>query len=218
VPIRQQLRVAQTLIYVGIVHGLALTERPVLAIGALAAFFAASVAINVATRGSRAELAFWSVALAVALAIVFAADRGWKGAVTVVLLPPVLVNLGLLYIFGKTLLPGRVPLITRFSTINFSGRIPAPLVSYTRRLTILWAALFAIMVAESAVVGAYADLATWSWTVNILNPVVMVAFFVAEHFYRLFRYSDCGPHSLIRAIRIVIRPDAWISTNAEPGR
>lgn len=217
-PIRQQLRVAQTLIYVAIVHGLALTDQPVLAIAALAAFFGASIAINIATRGARAELAFWSLAFILATSVIIAAERGWQGAIAAVLLPPVLVNLGLCYIFGKTLLPGRTPLITHFSSINFSGNIPEPLVSYTRLLTVLWTTLFAVMVIESAAVAAYADLAAWSWTVNILNPAIMVAFFVIEHFYRLVKYSDCGPHSLVRAIRIVVRPDAWISANAEPGR
>lgn len=217
-PIRQQLRIIQSLVYVALIHGLAVADKPMLAISALAAFFAVSMTINVTTRGSRGELAFWSMLFFTALAILLAAYRGWNGAVTAVLLPPVLVNLGLLYIFGKTLLPGRMPLITHFSTINFSGNIPGPLVSYTRLLTVLWTALFAVMVVESSVVAAFADLETWSWIVNVLNPAIMVAFFLMEHFYRLFRYSDCGPHSLVRAIRIVTRPDAWVSADAEPGR
>lgn len=217
-PISQQLRLAQTIAYVALVHGLAVADKPVLAISALTAFFAVSVAITIMTRGSRGELAFWSLLLFAALVILLAAYRGWSGAVVAVLVPPVLVNLGLLYIFGKTLLPGRLPLITHFSTINFSGNIPEPLVGYTRLLTVIWTALFAVMVVESSAVAAFADLETWSWIVNVLNPAIMVTFFVAEHFYRLFRYSDYGPHSLVRAIRIVTRPDAWVSANAEPGR
>ena len=72
---------------------------------------------------------------------------------TLLFLPPVCVNLGLAWFFGRTLAPGREALITRFARLEH----PQPDIqrmAYTRRLTGIWAAFFLLMAAVSTALAA----------------------------------------------------------------
>ena len=208
----QKIRIAQPIVCIALVHAAALWERPVFAVASIAVVAAAGFAANLLGRGPRIERAVWLITALAMLLVILISTNGWPEAAAIIVLPPVLINLYFLYLFGSTLLPGREPLITRFSRLNLDGRIPAPLLLYTRRLTVVWAVLFTVLAVESAVLGAYAGLEMWSWFVNIINPLVALALFVLEHVYRTYRYGRFGPFSVVRTVRVIFRPDAWIPT------
>ncbi|MFQ5935229.1 MAG: hypothetical protein ACE5LB_02310 [Acidiferrobacterales bacterium] len=102
-------------------------------------------------------------------------------------LPPVLINLSLLVLFGKSLLPGREPLIARLSRLEL-GKHPHELAVYARQVTWLWTAFFAAITIESVLLAAYAPLETWSLFTNILNYVFVAMLFIGEYIYRVMRF------------------------------
>ena len=63
-------------------------------------------------------------------------------------LPPVLVNLALMALFGKTLLSGATPLVSRVASL-WRGTLDPVVSRYTRRVTIAWTVFFALMALES---------------------------------------------------------------------
>lgn len=120
------------------------------------------------------------------------------------LLPPVLFLALVGWFFGRTLRPGRVPLITRMvEALNAQAGMPMTpdLYRYTRRLTAVWAALLALLalvnllLALCAVPGgmlaqfgyrpplAVSD-EQWSWVANFLNYGIVAALFCGEYLWR----------------------------------
>lgn len=90
---------------------------------------------------------------------------------------PVLVLGWLAYFFGRTLFPGRVPLIERIARVG-DPDLPPPLRRYTRQLTTLWCAYFL----TAAVVSFAVDLPPgWAGTLAWAGAVVL---FVGEHWLR----------------------------------
>lgn len=123
-------------------------------------------------------------------------------ATLVLFLPPVVINAFLAWLFGHTLVGDRVPLILRFIRIVHGDEMPYPTMpAYARRLTALWAILFAALALLNAIL-AYAavpdgiaatlglasplsvSLETWSWCANVFNYLVVGAFFAIEYAIR----------------------------------
>lgn len=136
---------------------------------------------------------------------------GDDALVRAIAVPPVLVQGWLAWTFGRTLLPGKEPLIHRFSRLNRGGEVPAELDAYTRRMTVLWTAMFIAMFIISAAVGFAAQPAMWSWVVNIGVPVVAAAVFLVEHAYRAIVFRHLGHNSPIATLRILLRPETWVA-------
>lgn len=124
-------------------------------------------------------------------------------------LPPILINLAMLAIFANTLLSGREPLITKFHRLAINHNIDSTTTVYTRRLTWIWACLFAAMALESVVLAVIAPLAVWSLFTNFLNYVFVVTLLVGEYFYRIVRYRDQQHPSLAQFLRNLARVD-WM--------
>lgn len=120
------------------------------------------------------------------------------------LLPPVLFLALVGWFFGRTLRPGRVPLITRMvEALNAQAGMPMTpaLYRYTRRLTAVWTALLTVLalvnllLALCAVPGgllvqfgyrpplAVSD-EQWSWVANLLNYGIVAALFCGEYLWR----------------------------------
>jgi uncharacterized membrane protein/3-hydroxymyristoyl/3-hydroxydecanoyl-(acyl carrier protein) dehydratase len=133
----------------------------------------------------------------------------WKldRAALVLLLPPVLLNAYLAWLFGHTLARGSMPLIGRLvRLLQPRGVPPEPGVyRYARRLTALWTALFVALAATNLALAAIAtpgglvELAgrqppvaiareTWSLFANVLNYVLVGAAFLLEFAYRRRRF------------------------------
>lgn len=101
--------------------------------------------------------------------------------------------------FAATLLPGREPLISRYTRFDF-GRLPPDLGAYTRALTLLWAAILAGFAAAqgAALAGAWP-----ASTVLAVEVGACIALFLGEHFVRNARFPHHRPITLRRTARAV---------------
>ena len=154
-------------------------------------------------------------ALGVAL-VAWGLASGWLGAISAALLtaatlvlslwvasrfpglllytPPVVINLALCVLFGRTLRRGGEPLVSRFARIERGGRLAPDLARYTRNLTRAWAGFFLLVAATSVMLAVTGPLAAWSLFTNILNYLLVVLFFILEYVYRRVRYRH-HPHA-----------------------
>src|SRR5687768_563915 len=71
--------------------------------------------------------------------------------------PHAAINVSLMWIFGRTLLHGREPLITAFAR-RIHGTVPPHIQPYTRRVTVAWCVFFAAQVLVSAILLAASPL------------------------------------------------------------
>lgn len=103
-------------------------------------------------------------------------------------LPPIIINLMLALLFGRTLRRGATPLITQYS-ILLRKRLEPDVVVYTRRVTQLWTGLFLLLAGESLLLALFAPLEIWSLFANLLNYMFTAVFFVGEYLFRLRHLS-----------------------------
>jgi uncharacterized membrane protein len=102
--------------------------------------------------------------------------------------------------FGRTLLPGREPIITRVARL-VHGPLPSDIEAYTRRVTWVWFLFFVIMAATSVLLFSFASLRVWSLFAHVLNLPLILSMFVAEYVYRLWRYPTFSHVSLLHSVR-----------------
>ena len=124
-------------------------------------------------------------------------------SVHVLFLPPALINLGMLAVFGGTLRVGKVPLVERLLRIAYSqrlpfGELPPGLAQSARRMTWAWVIFFACMTLLSLGLARWASLEVWSLFVNVLYYLFVAALLIFQHGYRHFRFRQHGPVSLRR--------------------
>ena len=98
-------------------------------------------------------------------------------------LPPVVISFGLLLIFGRTLRPGKVPIISRYAEL-IDGNLTDEMEKYTRQVTRAWAILFLLLTVESIVLAVFAPLYIWSLFTNVINYLAVAVMFIAEYAYR----------------------------------
>jgi uncharacterized membrane protein len=116
--------------------------------------------------------------------------------------PPIVINLALAWVFGRTLVRGRIPLIARFAIME-QGTLSAELVTYTRTLTWLWTLLFVAAAAVSLALGLSGHRDAWSLFTNFLNYVLVAALFLGEFVYRRLRFRNYRHHSPLQLLRNV---------------
>ena len=127
-------------------------------------------------------------AAAAFLALVMLAARGATGALSVLYpLPSLLVYCALLWMFARTLAPGREALVTALAR-HVHGTLPDEITAYTRQVNWAWCLFFGAMALTSLLLFALAPLALWSLFVNVLSLPLIAAMFVAEYAYRVLRY------------------------------
>lgn len=129
---------------------------------------------------------------------------------------PVLIQLMLMYFFGRTLLKGKGPsFIESFVRLEFP-EFPPGVSEYCRQLTIIWTVFFAF----NALMGV--GLAIWGtdfwWTLynGILIYIMIGLLMVGEYLYRHFRFPDLGipdPQSTIKTM-IVNGRKIWMDVQA----
>jgi uncharacterized membrane protein len=123
------------------------------------------------------------------------------------------VYLFLLWYFGRTLAPGREPIIARFARRVYGALTPA-MERFTRRLTIAWCAFFAAQLTVSALLFAFAPLSAWSLFINLLNLPLLTLMFVGQVVYRRLRHPDWPRGSVWQAVEAFSK-DALPSKSAE---
>ena len=201
-------RVSGGLVFVLAVHMAALTGLTLASVAAVLAVCLFNAIFNTLSGGPRRGFVLWLLLSALMCLVLYSANGGPKALAQAILLPPVLLNGFFLYIFGRTLLPGREALIERMSRLEV-GELFQELRIYTRRLTWGWAIFFAICLTASIVLPSYAGLATWSWFVNLGAPLGALGFFLGEHLYRIHRFGAFTPASPLRTLRAMSRPAVW---------
>lgn len=169
------------------------------------------IALSADPRGRVWKL--WLAPVGLMLAAAIAMLMGYEAAIGLVLAPSIVVNIVLIFIFGHTLLPRREPLITRFRRFHV-GHVTPAFASYTRGLTALWTALFAVTGVVSIVAALSGDIALWSWMSFIAWPLATVVLFLGEHAYRAIRYGPQGRSSPLTTIGIMLDPAAWRDRSA----
>jgi uncharacterized membrane protein len=144
-------------------------------------------------RANRARLAVPVLALASCALLLPTGREPFQAALAVS------ANAGACYGFAATLLPGREPLISRYTRFDF-GHLPPDCAAYTRGLTLLWAVLLAGFAA--AQMAALAG--RWSASAVLATEAIACgAVFLGEHLVRGRRFPHHGPATVGRTIRAV---------------
>lgn len=102
---------------------------------------------------------------------------------------PVAVTGMLAALFGRSLMPDRVPLIVRIGEY-LRGDLPPRVASYGRRLTAFWTLFFVLLALESALLGIFATPFWWSLFTNLVNYLIILLVFVVEYPIRRRVLSD----------------------------
>jgi uncharacterized membrane protein len=121
-------------------------------------------------------------------------------------MPPVIIFAGLTWLFGRSLLPGRTPLVVRVGE-RIRGELPEPVARYGRGLTAVWTLLFALMTLESVLLGLFASPFWWSLFTNFVNYGLIVLLFVAEYPIRRAVLGDLERTPFVDSLRGSLRLD-----------
>lgn len=141
------------------------------------------------------------------LALAYALARH-GGAHLPLMLPPILFPGALGLYFARSLGRGRMPLIERVVRAIHGGDLPDPRIPpYARRLTLAWAMLLlglaawslwlALMATPGGLLSTFGiappwpqPLERWSLFANLLNYLIIGAFFLLEYFWRRRQFPD----------------------------
>lgn len=175
--------------------------------GALAAWAIADIVLMALVEPLLLRRAWAWIALLGAAAVLVWMARSPYAQLPLLLVPVVFIAM-IAWWFGRTLRPGRVPLIRKIvAALDATppDQLPPDLRTYTRRLTLAWTVvlgalgtanllLAAIAVPDGllASVGVAAPLTVtetqWSWFANWLNYGLVGGFFLLEYAYRKRRF------------------------------
>lgn len=100
-----------------------------------------------------------------------------------------LINGLLFWMFSRTLRSDSIPLCTRFAALVHESMSPE-IISYSRGLTYVWAALFAIQVVLWIVLFFTLSPATWYQLITIAPPALIIIVFVLDWVARQFLLPD----------------------------
>lgn len=109
-------------------------------------------------------------------------------------------NLAMAAFFGRTLLPGQVPLCTRFAAM-IDGALTPRIERYTRQITVAWTLFFVAIAAVSTALFATASIVEWSTFANYLAVPLVGVMFAAEHAWRRIALPDVDRPGMLAAIR-----------------
>jgi uncharacterized membrane protein len=113
-------------------------------------------------------------------------------------------NACLAVLFGRTLLDGRQPLVTRFA-LAVHGTLPPGMGAYTRSVTLAWTAFFAVLTGCSLVLFLAGHAYWWSILANFLTFPAVGLMFLGEYCVRRQRFPKFEHASLMDGIRAFSR-------------
>jgi uncharacterized membrane protein len=143
----------------------------------------------------------WYAVLLIAGVVIFLAEQEQRLGQAALGIPHAAINMFLLWFFGRTLLRGKEPLVTRFARI-VHGTLTPQIEIYTRRVTIAWCVFFVAELMASVLLFRFASASTWSLFINFLNLPLVALMFVAEYGYRVIRLPDHPHVSILTAIQV----------------
>jgi len=147
---------------------------------------AAGWAIKVEKGWGRALLVAASLELAVFVA---ASYLSLEHAVFTFGLPHLAGNLFMAWFFARTLKSGHEALITTIAR-RVHGTLKPEIERYTRTVTLAWSLFFAMQIAVSMTLYAFAPLEVWSTYINLLNVPMIILMFIVEYIYRVLRFRE----------------------------
>jgi uncharacterized membrane protein len=167
--------------------------------------------LAVAAAGMLAARAPWPLAALVAAAALGVPWVGFDLVAQLALAGPAVAFLAMAWLFGRTLAPGRVPLVERISRAERDGDFPPALAPYARRLTLAWTVLLAAIPVADAALALLAGPAAQSAIVNLVSWTLIAGLFFGEYAYRRWRYPEF-PHKppLAVARNLVRRAPEWL--------
>jgi uncharacterized membrane protein len=166
------------------------------------AFLAAAIQYPGLRQGN---LFSWGVLLLTVLASLWLASMDL--ARYVLYLPPIIIPLLIWSGFIRTLLPGQVPLVTAIGE-QVHGELPPELERYTRRVTVLWAAVLAALALWAALLPWLGSELLWSVFSNFVNYGLVAVLFVAEYIYRRWRFRYFEQPSFRQYLNILFQSGA----------
>lgn len=156
----------------------------------------------------------WMAALSAAGVFVYLVEHEEQlGLAAVSGIPHAAAYLFLLWYFGRTLAPGREPLISRFAR-SMHGALDPEMARFTRNVTIAWCLFYAAQLIASALLFGFAPLSAWSLFINVFNLPLVALMFVGQLVCRVIRFPGYPRLSLGQAIRAFV-DDGSPSKNAE---
>ncbi len=191
----------------------ALRDAHELFVGILVAIAAVNLCAAWLDGASKDLLAVWASGCLILTGALVAMLLGVEFAYLVSYLPPLFLYGFLALYFGRSLLPGQEPVITRFRRIE-AGQVSGGWSTYTRRLTAIWTILFVLLLIWTAALPFVASLATWTFFAVFGAPAIMLGLFFGEHVYRALIHGKEGRAHPVRTLRIMSDPRAWIHTSA----
>ena len=190
------LAVALAVAYPVLMHVAVVYDSQLLRIVALCCLTAAIVVVPRVRR-----LGAWLLSLAIVAGIIGLSK--WDGARYAAYAPPIFVHALLMWVFARTLLPGREPLVTAISR-SVRGSLSPELVMYTRGVTIMWSGCFAVLLALSVVL-PFVTIYAWSLCTNVINYALIAALFVLEFVVRRWRFPADNVYGFLGYLRIVAK-------------
>ena len=131
---------------------------------------------------------------------------------TILLVPPLLVSAFLLWLFGRSLRPGRIALISQLA-YAYHGELPPPVVLYTRRLTLVWTIYFAVFGLSVLYLGFINSDSAWSFRINLFNYAVIALLLGGEYLLRIYRFKELQHPSFIDFIKMLNNPRLYLPSH-----
>ncbi len=158
----------------------------------------------------------WMLGAATFVGAIFVLEqRHHIGVAAATGLPHAMVYAFMAWIFGRTLLPGRLALITGFA-LRVHGEIPPYIERYSRQVTAAWCVFCLLQIALSVLLFAFAPRGWWFFFVNVMNLPLLGAMFFGEYAFRLWRFTDFAHASLRTSARVF--SDSMAGRAGQPGK
>jgi len=212
------LSVVLAMLYPFLAHLAVVYHSNSLTAASLACLAAAGVAPGIAAGRTTAWL--WALALGAAITALYLGHIAGLPLYA----PPVIVDLGLAFVFGSTLRAGSIPLIERLVRLlhDPEEQLDPAIFLYARRLTLAWTLVFMTLAAIDmalalcTVPGGILDLAgvappisvspkIWSLFANFLGYLIVGGFFLLEYYYRQRRFPQQPYRNIVDFVRRAAR-------------
>ncbi len=142
----------------------------------------------------------WYLALIAAAALVVHGS----GATLALYLPSIALPSLLAWLFGRTLLTGRMALIEQIAR-GTRPQLPDYMAAYARRLTQMWVLIFCLMAGSATLLALSGQREIWSLVTNFGNYVLIAVIVLVEYVYRRWRFDDFPHPGFLEYLRIVVR-------------
>lgn len=179
-------------------HFAVITQIPALQIMAIV-----SLSAGLLYKGLRQRRIFsWSILCFVALCMIVLSYMNM--GFFLIYLPSMIIPILLLNVFFRSLLPGKIPLVTDIGEKS-RGPLTDQIREYTRNVTIIWVVLFFAMSTWSILLLWLGTPALWSLFTNVINYILVGILFFGEFIFRKWRFPEHDHPNFIQYIRIVVQ-------------